>query len=263
MRNLGRTDSRSQLARSSSGYNLETRGGTTQGYENKSHSSTLVCTYCKKPGHSIAQCKHPNCRIANKPSTSTKPLQLSKSNKPVFTCNSNSPSHLFKPFLQPGQVSLGDASTHFDITILRDTAAAQTVLIQDALPDIKTVFTGGKALLTDLSQEQPYPLASVYLKCPWLEGKVEVAVKEKPLPVPGVHMLLGNDLAGELVVPTLRVSDKPLPADTTINPLYPACAVTRSQSRLKTPVANRALETSLESLNSRSITKEELVKAQQ
>ena len=98
------------------------------------------------------------------------------------------------------------------------------------MPDIKTVLTGEKALLTDLSQDQPYPLARVYLKCPLLAGKVEVAVREKPLPVPGVHMLLGNDLAGELVVPTLRVSDTPLPADSTVNPLYPACAVTRSQS---------------------------------
>ncbi|MPC16056.1 hypothetical protein E2C01_008867 [Portunus trituberculatus] len=167
MRNLGRTENRSQFARSSSGYNFETRGDTTHGYENKSHSSTIVYTYCKKP---IAQCKHPNCRIANKPSTSTKPLQLSKSNKQVFTCNSKNSSHLFKPFLQQGQVSLGDTSTHFDITILRDTAAALTVLVLDALPDIKTVFTGEKALLTDLSQDHPYPLASMYLKCPILVG---------------------------------------------------------------------------------------------
>ncbi|MPC16055.1 hypothetical protein E2C01_008866 [Portunus trituberculatus] len=76
-------------------------------------------------------------------------------------------------------------------------------------------------------------------------------------------MLLGNDLAGELVVLTLRVSDTPLPANSTANPLYPACAVTHSQSKLQTPVASKALGTSLESLNSRCITKDELVKAQQ
>ena len=68
-------------------------------------------------------------------------------------------------------------------------------------------------------------------------------------------MLLGNDLAGELVVPTLHVSDTPLPVTSTANPLYPACAVTRSQSKLKTPVASKAPETLLESLSSRSTTK--------
>ena len=146
---------------------------------------------------------------------------------------------------------------------MRDTAAAQSVLFKDALPNVESALTDEKVLLTDLSTATAYTLASVYLKCPLLAGQVQVAIKETPLPVSGVQMLLGNDLAGELVVPTLKVSDTPLPASSVDNPLYPSCAVTRSQSKLKTPSSTQALETSLECLNRKSITKEELVRAQQ
>ena len=76
-------------------------------------------------------------------------------------------------------------------------------------------------------------------------------------------MLLCNDLAGKLVVPTLKVSDTPLPASSEDDPLYPSCAVTRSRSKLKTPSSTKTLETSLECLNKKSITKKELVRAQQ
>ena len=263
LRNLAGTENRSQIARSSSGYNLENRGGFARGYDNRGPSSAIMCSYCKNPGHLISQCKHPNCKASARFSASSKQSAPSKPNRPVFTCNGTTTSTIFKPFIQLGQVSLHPNSTPFDITILRDTAAAQTILVKNALPEVTTVFTGEKAVLTDLSQNQPYPLAKVYLKCPLKVGKVEVAVREQPLPVPGVQMLLGNDLAGELVVPTLRVSDTPLPVNTSDLTVYPACAVTRSQSRLKTPAANRALETSLENLRSHNLSKTELIKAQQ
>ena len=127
---------------------------------------------------------------------------------------------------------------------MRDTAAAQSVLFKDALPNVESALTGEKVLLTDLSTATAYPLPSVYLKCPLLARQVQVAIKKTPLPVSGVQMLLGNDLAGELVVPILKVSDIPLPASSVDNPLYPSCAVTRSQSKLKTPSSTKALETS-------------------
>ena len=146
---------------------------------------------------------------------------------------------------------------------MRDTAAVQSALFKDALPNVDSALTGEKVFLTDLSTPTAYPLASVYLKCPLLVRHVLVAIKETPLPVPGIQMLLDNDLAGELVVPSLKVSDTLLSTSSEDNPLYPSCAVTCYQNKLKTPSSTKALATSLECLNRKSITKEELVRAQQ
>jgi len=48
------------------------------------------------------------------------------------------------------------------------------------------------------------------------------------LPVPGIRLLLGNDIAGRIVVPNVIVSDKPLsfdPVQMMENPgLFPSCA---------------------------------------
>lgn len=58
---------------------------------------------------------------------------------------------------------------------------------------------------------------------------VEVAVADT-LPVPGIYLLLGNDIAGRIVVPNVIVSDKPLSFDPVQeemmeNPgLFPSCA---------------------------------------
>lgn len=48
-------------------------------------------------------------------------------------------------------------------------------------------------------------------------------------------MLMGNDIAGGLVLPSLEVLDNPLhqttPGSSSDPGLYPACVVTRSQAR--------------------------------
>ncbi|XP_042073522.1 uncharacterized protein LOC121813698 [Haplochromis burtoni] len=54
-------------------------------------------------------------------------------------------------------------------------------------------------------------------------------------------MLLGNDIAGGLMLPRLEVLDNPLnqkTSDVSMHPgLYPACAITRAQARKDTDVA--------------------------
>ena len=55
-----------------------------------------------------------------------------------------------------------------------------------------------------------------------------------PLPFKGVHLLLGNDLAGDkvvvnpLVTNTLNIDD---PIEQEIPDLYPSCAVTRAMAK--------------------------------
>ena len=115
---------------------------------------------------------------------------------------------------------------------MRDTGAAQSILLNDALPNINKAFTGEKVLIADLTSNASYPLAQIYLQCPLITSPVKIAVRAGTLPVKGVQLLLGNDLAGKLVVPNVVTVNQPL---STLSPdpsdVFPVCAVTRSQTQ--------------------------------
>ena len=69
-----------------------------------------------------------------------------------------------------------------------------------------------------------------------VSGRFRVGVVSK-LPVKGVTLLLGNDIAGGSVTPVLEVSENPesTPADEKLVQdfpyVFPACVLTRAQSR--------------------------------
>ncbi len=52
------------------------------------------------------------------------------------------------------------------------------------------------------------PLHRVHIKCDLVSGYVKVGVRSS-LPVQGFNFILGNDLAGENVMPVLEVLDVP------------------------------------------------------
>ncbi|KAK4328633.1 hypothetical protein Pmani_000942 [Petrolisthes manimaculis] len=141
---------------------------------------------------------------------------------------------MFKAFTFTGRVALSQQDQTFPITILRDTGAAQSILVHDAVPNLSQKLTGEQVLLSDLSTSQvSHPLAEVYLECPFFNADVKVAVKYGVLPVKGVQLLLGNDLAGTLVVPNVTKVDEPLP-EVLVKPpdVCPTSAVTRAQAKL-------------------------------
>ena len=83
------------------------------------------------------------------------------------------------------------------------------------------------------------PLHRLVLNCGLVQGEVSVGVRSQ-LPVEGLHMILGNDLAGDKVwadgqpnvvkaamFPTVASSVTPLP----LGDIFPACAITRAASR--------------------------------
>ena len=65
-------------------------------------------------------------------------------------------------------------------------------------------------LVKDLSNTNLLPLAAVNLKCKYVNGNVKIAVLDKELPLNNVHILLGNDLAGQLPLPNLVVFNTPI-----------------------------------------------------
>uniref|UniRef100_A0A8D0AC21 CCHC-type domain-containing protein n=1 Tax=Sander lucioperca TaxID=283035 RepID=A0A8D0AC21_SANLU len=97
------------------------------------------------------------------------------------------------------QVSLVDGNQNVPIKILRDTGALDSFLVESVLPFSKESDTGSCVLIRGMGLV-PFvsPLHDVTLKCGLVEGDVAVGVRPQ-LPVEGVHMILGNDLAGSKV----------------------------------------------------------------
>ncbi len=77
------------------------------------------------------------------------------------------------------------------------------------------------------------PLHTINFKSDLVSGVVKLGVR-KPLPVEGINLIIGNDLAGGEVFPTPIVTHNPVLKElTNLATLYPsafpACAVTRAQ----------------------------------
>ena len=132
-----------------------------------------------------------------------------------------------------------------------------------ALPEIRKKMTGKKITVCDLSSTQSLDLARVFLKCQLFQKEVEVGIWKDSMPVPGVDLILGNDLAGSMVVPPPEITK--LPSNTTptvvedhLHPnIFPLCAVTRSQ----TPPSDSNVTYKFD-LPNQLISRENLIKAQ-
>ena len=205
---------------------------------------SLFCNFCKKTGHLIRNCPDLRCKVA-KTGTFSKPV--ASVNTMISIPFITDP---FKPFRSQGTVTLDSDSEERPLQIMRDTVSAQSILLKSALPRVKRKYTGEKVYLKDFHHTFPVPLAKVHLDCPLVKGAVNVAVSEDNyLPIPHTNFLLGNDLAGELVISPLVTNNSPLPYNSTADMekeqpnLFSNCAVTRAQSKAAAQMPPQPLPT--------------------
>ncbi|XP_076060345.1 uncharacterized protein LOC143036674 [Oratosquilla oratoria] len=196
--------------------------------------SKIGCFYCKKFGHVRARCPEltREKRVANV-------TLLSADVKEKGDPDVGRERSLFNPFVFPGTVSVEEDGPGVSVTVLRDTAASLSMVLQSAVPDVEQALTGEHVLIKGVGGTMTVPLCKLFLRTELLSRPVLVGVGET-LPVEGVSFLLGNDIAGKLIVPDPVVSMTPLewdPAEgleSECGDIFPACAVTRSQARMKT-----------------------------
>ncbi|KAJ8019752.1 hypothetical protein HOLleu_41464 [Holothuria leucospilota] len=151
---------------------------------NKTAFKDIICGFCHKKGHTMANC----FKLAKLKETETAPNALANienSSGVVVTVRPNSNDQIkeeYLPFVSEGFISLDGNSAHppVKIKILRDTGATQSLLLD------------GK----------------INLKSDLVSGSVIVRVRPT-LHVKGVSLLLGNDLAGGKVVANAIWTDKP------------------------------------------------------
>ncbi len=203
-------------------------------------SRKRVCFYCLDPGHLISNCKAWKQKSAAEKAKSVAFAQAGSVSDHSFPQLHSSGYQLF---LLTGSVSLSADSPGRSVTILRDTGAAQTFILAEALPFSPETYSGADVLVRGIELGcVKVPLHIVFLKSNLVTGPVRIGVRTE-LPVEGVSVILGNYLAGGKVFPCPIVVDKP---EVTGEPdvaahfpaVFPTCAVTRAQSRKWDDVVN-------------------------
>ncbi|XP_076877760.1 uncharacterized protein LOC143526887 isoform X2 [Brachyhypopomus gauderio] len=120
------------------------------------------------------------------------------------------------------------------IRILRDTGAAQTLMLDSILPLSEDSYCGCDVLIQGIKMGViRVPLHKVCLEMTDFKGEVKVAVRPT-LPISGIDLILGNDVAGGRLFTLPEVVSEPQSTD--LHPLFPACVLTRAQSKKYTDV---------------------------
>ena len=217
---------------------------------NSSQDHRPTCFYCRKKGHVISECitrqrdqkakgkeAFPNALRLTTLKTEPKSF-IPKSVVSKDKCKSDFIQEVYEPFLSEGTVSLlYDKSITKPIRILRDTGASQSLILAEAIPLSEKSHSGKSVLIQGVECcLVTVPLHPVNLKSDLVSGPVTVGARPS-LPIEGVHLILGNDLAGDKVVVNPVMTEKP-EVTTTIDPieeeipdLYPSCAVTRAMAQ--------------------------------
>ena len=201
---------------------------------NSNFGNTIFCTYCKKPGHWIQDCKSPGCKASKQAVVKSQPPV-----KPIMSINANTKeADLFEPYKRQGTVSLPNVNTKYHVNFLRDTGAAMSMIMQSALPNIESAFTGEKAIAAALGARVSCPIAEVYVESPIYTGSLKVLVTNQTFEVPNVQVLIGNEVKGSQVINIPLVVNQPVEElDPEISEVFPVCAMTRAQARNQPPVA--------------------------
>ena len=153
----------------------------------------------------------------------------------------------YKPFISEGVVSLvGDENSSQKVKILRDTGATQSLMLDSVLPLTENSFTGANVLISGVEMGVlEVPLHEVNIKSSLINGNIVIGMRPS-LPVEGISLILGNDLAGERVMVDPRVVEKPRENTERLAEkfpgIFPASVVTRSMKAKKEAIKEQGKE---------------------
>ena len=221
--------------------------------------NNLICHYCKEVGHYKNNCP----KLSNRPALNVNvgakdgaKQPCSDSHKGVGfvqkeekfnsellrdndkTASLSNPSvvktdSLFENFICNGTVTDCKSNLSRNIKILRDTGAAQSLLVENVLPNL--TYSDESVLLRGIGGAIKVPLSKLHLSSKFFTGEAMLGMV-KELPVNDISMILGNDLCSEVKVVNPVVSENPVSMNDTerlaelFPGIFPSCAVTRSMT---------------------------------
>ena len=111
----------------------------------------------------------------------------------------------YHPFVSKGFVSFSEGGYSVAVKILRDTGATQSLMASHVLMLSEQTSVDASVLIQGVGMDVlRVPLHQIHLQSDLISGPVVVRVRPN-LPVKGVSLILGNDLAGGKVQPHLQV----------------------------------------------------------
>lgn len=236
----------------------------------KSRNYDSLCNYCHERGHWKSEC--PGLRNRGGPSSArVKPAAFTalarRKLSPVSENGTNDYSG-FESFVSDGFVSFGDSDCKVPVKILRDTGATDSFIRASVLPFSEDSDTGDCVIVRGVSLVPlSAPLHKVYLTCGFVEGDVHIAVRPA-LPLEGVDVILGNDLAGDRVWPSVvpvKVSAHVKEQDDceqNFPEVFTASAVTRAMTKDKSDGEDCDFKLDFKLPESLSVSQQELIAEQ-
>ena len=217
-----------------------------------------TCHYCGKVGHIKPRCfkllrdekkkfaakpvafvniaAHPNDSFNNQlkgvPSSSVFESKATRTNRHTDIMPEG-----YRDYISQGEVNSISSNESKPVVILRDTGAAQSLMLSAALPNEFNTPPKSSVLVKGIDGNYtPVPLYKIHLKSSLVSGPVIVGVVNN-LPIDGIDLLLGNDLAGNKVraspivtaEPSVEVQTESLATE--YPGIFPACVLTRSMTR--------------------------------
>ncbi|XP_068203040.1 uncharacterized protein [Palaemon carinicauda] len=173
----------------------------------------LVCWHCGQPGHIKEKCR----------------LWLDKA-KPVGLLgrDSTATDECFKKYVSEGVVSIkGQNRSERRVKLLRDTGAAQSIILRSVLPEGLSQGQGKFVLLGGFPRTvTACPLVELVLNSKWVKGPMSLAIVDE-LPIKGVDVIVANDC--EMRTP----GNCPLVQGKSVKTEKPVFVVTRSGAQGK------------------------------
>ncbi|XP_069179665.1 uncharacterized protein [Procambarus clarkii] len=186
-------------------------------------TTSRYCTHCRR-GHVVNSCYalHPELRPTGL--IYCRGVQNKFTNKHV-TVNPNWVKQ-YSPYMSSGEVLCINEKWK-PVVILRDTGASQTIISSSILSDVEQRETGKFVVLQSVAGCKTVPLIDVTLRSTITQSVCTVGVSTQ-LPIPGVDVILGNDVAINHVVGENdpRLFNQPV-ADHVV---YSACAEVSSRN---------------------------------
>ncbi|XP_069193456.1 uncharacterized protein [Procambarus clarkii] len=195
-----------QSTSSTSGPRKSNTSGQSQSYSGtyRRDFSQMRCYNCNGLGHVMRDCRQGKrvvtLAMCDPRGKYTKVFQ----DKPQRL---NLGNERYRPFMSKGWISIG-GQPEVEVGILRDTGANQSLITRSLIGNGRRLAGSGKMKVYGILSESDMPVCTVQLRSEYVSAEVMLGVCPD-IPVPGVQVILGNDLCGTKVLPRVIAETVP------------------------------------------------------